>query len=616
MKIKLNTMTGAKQWGHKKFVKFSIKRLYNIIVISVWLFRMRHTRIHTEVLRLGKRIEHLLTTNGATFTVLYLKEAHRLMSKTLGGESVRSSSEPRVASRRGLPLIIPGYLRLLIEAKESRVIRLVFTILTVYRVIPAYPKLKLGTITSPFSGLVKTLPELTQVLPYLESTNFLSEKVRKKYFGKADGPFTVWRRMKLLTSAGPNSRNQLLGYAIDAFAWRNNPALLETFRKFALLTNSKDVYEKLRDDIAFIEKEDIKIETLLSDPLIDKNWSSPDKLKLGKLSLKLEAAGKVRVFAIADAWTQTLLGNLHQGLFAILSQIPQDGTFNQHKPVKALLDKGLKELFSFDLSAATDRLPIDLQSDIISWLFQDQEIGPLWKELLVGREYILESKNPQFSGSNGSYKYAVGQPMGCLSSWGMLALSHHMIVQVAARRAGYHGWFSLYAVLGDDIVIGHKAVADCYLVLMKDLGLEINLSKSLISSSGSCEFAKKFYFQGEDVSPIGPKSILEFIKAPRSAKEILLNNSLVELSDFAILRDQLKSLFSEVSPIRSKKWMERVKSTYWDIVSCFGLNLGQDLSPSLMASAIDSLGPKQAAHLQSVYKQIVDGRLTDRKSVV
>lgn len=128
-----------------------------------------------------------------------------------------------------------------------------------------------------------------------------------------------------------------------------------------------------------------------------------------------------------------------------------------------------------------------------------------------------------------------------------------MIVQVAARRAGYQGWFSLYAVLGDDIVIGHKAVADCYLVLMRDLGLEINLSKSLISSSGSCEFAKKFYFQGEDVSPIGPKSILEFIKAPRSAKDILLNNSLVEVSDFAILRDQLKSLFSEVSPIRSKK---------------------------------------------------------------
>jgi hypothetical protein len=152
---------------------------------------MRHTTIHTESLRLGRRIEHLLTVNGPTFTVLYLKEAHRLMSKTLGGESVRSSNEPRVASRRGLPLIIPGYLRLQIEAKEISVIRLVFTILTVYRVIPAYPKLKLGTITSPFSGLVKTLPELTQVLPFLEQYGFLTPRVRSKYFGKADGPFTV-----------------------------------------------------------------------------------------------------------------------------------------------------------------------------------------------------------------------------------------------------------------------------------------------------------------------------------------------------------------------------------------------------------------------------------------
>jgi hypothetical protein len=72
-------------------------------------------------------------------------------------------------------------------------------------------------------------------------------------------------------------------------------------------------------------------------------------------------------------------------------------------------------------------------------LFNDQEVGPLWKELLVGREYILNSNNPDFKGSNGSYKYEVGQPMGCLSSWGMLALSHHMIVQVAARRAGFKG---------------------------------------------------------------------------------------------------------------------------------------------------------------------------------
>jgi len=55
---------------------------------------------------------------------------------------------------------------------------------------------------------------------------------------------------------------------------------------------------------------------------------------------------------------------------------------------------------------------------------------------LVDRDYILDSKDPKFKGSNGAYRYSVGQPMGCLSSWAMLALSHHLIVQIAAHRLG------------------------------------------------------------------------------------------------------------------------------------------------------------------------------------
>jgi hypothetical protein len=34
----------------------------------------------------------------------------------------------------------------------------------------------------------------------------------------------------------------------------------------------------------------------------------------------------------------------------------------------------------------------------------------------------------------GPYRYAVGQPMGGLSSWPGLAITHHWIVQVAARN--------------------------------------------------------------------------------------------------------------------------------------------------------------------------------------
>jgi len=47
----------------------------------------------------------------------------------------------------------------------------------------------------------------------------------------------------------------------------------------------------------------------------------------------------------------------------------------------------------------------------------------------------------------------------------MLALTHHIIVQVAANRVGKTR-FSAYALLGDDIVIADEAVAISYHHLM------------------------------------------------------------------------------------------------------------------------------------------------------
>lgn len=85
-------------------------------------------------------------------------------------------------------------------------------------------------------------------------------------------------------------------------------------------------------------------------------------------------------------------------------------------------------------------------------------------------------------------RYSVGQPMGAYSSWAMLALTHHIIVLEAARLAGI-SHFKDYAVLGDDIVIYNDAVAEQYLSLMNNLGVSINLGKSVISKDFA-EFAK------------------------------------------------------------------------------------------------------------------------------
>lgn len=66
-----------------------------------------------------------------------------------------------------------------------------------------------------------------------------------------------------------------------------------------------------------------------------------------------------------------VLEPLHRALFLILKRIPNDGTFNQSAPLHRLneLLRGTKRVFSFDLSQATDRLPVALQEQILGlWL--------------------------------------------------------------------------------------------------------------------------------------------------------------------------------------------------------------------------------------------------------
>jgi len=88
--------------------------------------------------------------------------------------------------------------------------------------------------------------------------------------------------------------------------------------------------------------------------------------KLGKLALKEEAAGKIRVFAMADAFTQWALYPLHHRIMSMLRSWPQDGTFDQLAPVRRLLArKEVSGLWSYDLSAATDRLPLQFQKIVL-----------------------------------------------------------------------------------------------------------------------------------------------------------------------------------------------------------------------------------------------------------
>jgi len=104
-------------------------------------------------------------------------------------------------------------------------------------------------------------------------------------------------------------------------------------------------------------------------------WVSPGGLEgirqdsaLGRLSFKEEAAGKLRVFAMVDSFTQSIFKPLHDSLFRVLSTLPNDATFNQDAAFKRAVSKaeGSGHSYGFDLSAATDRLPLILQIKLLS----------------------------------------------------------------------------------------------------------------------------------------------------------------------------------------------------------------------------------------------------------
>jgi hypothetical protein len=180
------------------------------VKVLLWLFSVSVNRRY--YFQLAHHITMMHKQNGADFTVSYLKEAYRLYLKVLAGRPETACAPMRVASRRGLPLIIPGRLRLLIEGRDFVTIKAVGSLLSVFRVIKASPKLNLDTIVSGFSGTSAVMAEweVENVFRKLKR-NFGSLKISKAH------------HLLPLTTAGPNSRISIRGATADACALVGSP---------------------------------------------------------------------------------------------------------------------------------------------------------------------------------------------------------------------------------------------------------------------------------------------------------------------------------------------------------------------------------------------------------
>lgn len=479
--------------------------------------------------KLGVKIKRLVKRSGWGFTFLYLKECQRLIIKFLAGSPQVISPGVGILVMRdsyGLPSIIPLELRSKIILKDGRWIKLILSLISIYRVFPTKVLPTLRTITQPWMGVSNSI--------------LRSEEAVLELFGKKKLRISKPRLIQM-ESSGPNAFKSAFNSGWDALSFISYP--------YQLLHWSRLGFKLGGHPFVFW----VWLIVILLGPyyILLRLAGGIRALRLGKLSIVYDQAGKARVIAITNYFHQLIMKPIHNSLFEILKKLETDGTFDQEGPLLRLVEADSDEWFySFDLSAATDRLPLETQKHILNIL--SPGLGSLWAKALDIPWFYKDEY----------YKYAVGQPMGAYSSWAMLAVTHHVIVKSCALRCGIKG-FNSYAILGDDIVIRNKSVADEYLRIMRDLGLEINLDKSVISPDFA-EFAKRWIGKDIDYTPIGPGLVLQAVRRkwyiPTLVREALKLNFITNLPQLLIIvkgsPNPILTLWSAFG-IESLKWVNR-----------------------------------------------------------
>jgi len=520
---------------NNSFELLALFRVFGFRILKAINFKARgYTTRLNFMLKFFHYLLYLQRKNGSEFVVAFLKAGQLAISKKIAGSRVKSLREinpdlnlPRLTN--GLPSIIPIPDRVLIRKGSSTVIRYWLTLFSIYRIISIPGNMKLSTITDGFKGNITILNDycnlikgikgklvFSQFLPKssnLESTIFMISKASPLHDKSWKGFYSDIPKMpenlfsSLVRFLTHTNQKYILTYVKyiremgPQFESWGNPSHFKPFVS-EVLTETFD--RKLKAEVSASDFESGKIY----------EGGSSGHYPFGQLSLKNEAAGKIRVFAMVDYWSQVSLKGLHDYLFKILSNLPNDGTFNQQQSIQRAAEKSVKAncSFGYDLTAATDRLPLDLQISLLTSLF-NEEMANSWADLLVReRFYYLRIACPGPGNALQEvqrYKYAVGQPMGALSSWAMLALTHHLIVQLSYQSVtNRKNWFEGYELLGDDIVLFDKDVAMKYLELMESFGVPINLSKSVVANNATVEFAKVVTHNGVDVSALSWKSFL------------------------------------------------------------------------------------------------------------
>jgi hypothetical protein len=437
------------------------------------------------------RILQVWKNSGVKFTIIYLSECLRLVCVYIAEDGIQNKKTwvatycktglPKILGIKGRKYII-DYRNAINDGTASsdvslKFARVLISVLSFFRMMSPAHVLNFGTVTDPLKEGSVPLPR-RDIVRGLSSMGIRRVKTRSPRF--------IWSN-----KAGVNTRYAFLSIGLDLLGVIAVPRIWWSMLRYAF---HMGYYL-----FCFI----FVMASLWCLPFFIIFTPLVGFFRLGRLSIVKELRGKARVVGITDMWTQMLFKPLHDSIYDLLGKIPEDGTKDQLAPVKLILKNKPTWVNSVDLSAATDRLPVETQARILSHLGVP---GHLWMDILR-RPYNYMDED---------YVYAVGQPMGAYSSFAMLALTNHVIVHASLSENGvnYKPGSGQYAVLGDDVAIAVKDVAFTYIQKLEMIGVEVNPIKGFTGKV--IEFAKSLFHgpTGMNFTPVGSKIVLRAIREP------------------------------------------------------------------------------------------------------
>jgi len=223
---------------------------------------------------------------------------------------------------------------------------------------------------------------------------------------------------------------------------------------------------------------------------------------MGVMALIQEPGMKLRFAANPYRIFQMALQPLGSAMYRALKDVPNDFTFDQSAGVARIqqwLTDGYPSI-SMDLSNASDSIPLDLQLELLSVMGVRTRWIQFFRDCCRGDWYITLEKG----GITRTISWTVGAPLGLYPVFASFTLWHHSMVQSCFSDLGKpkdQGVWP-YAIIGDDLWLGDKEVADLYVNRMLSLGVQASTSKGLVSES-TADFAGRV---------ITPKDVIQGFK--------------------------------------------------------------------------------------------------------